>query len=228
MTRTLLSFLFSLGLALALPANAMAATPLENHVLSRAANAIFSSTDGSLSTSVLVSSSQSLFMPAHGAGGGVVHGGLTSVEIIVEDTSAEVTAAAGGGGGGGGVVADWFGQAMIPLHVGGSMANARLTAVIPMVDEVSGDEADAVVNITWRATSRADHDPVHFHHRYPGIVVLNTNSNDTFRNAVVWGMVMLNGVNWTPDRTDGLLTTTHFHCRQIGHGHLGSDWGLCY
>jgi len=227
MTRTLLSLLLSLGLAVALPATALADTPLENHVLSRDAYAAFSSTQGGLSTSVLVSSSASLFMPAHGAGGGVQLQGLTSLEIVVEETSAAVAAAAGGGGGGT-VVADWFGQARVPLHPRGNMASARLTAVITVVDEVSGQEADVVVSLFWRATSRAEHNPVHFHHRYPGIVILNTNSNDTFREAVVSGTVMLNGVNWTPGSTDGLLTTTRFHCRQIGHGHGGSDWGLCF
>ncbi|HKO34169.1 MAG TPA: hypothetical protein VJY85_10530 [Candidatus Limnocylindria bacterium] len=229
MTRAFLSLLFALGLVTALPATALAATPLENHVLSRDAYATFSSTEGRLSTSVLVASSRALYMPAHGAGGGVVHQGVTSVEIIVEEAPAEVTAAAAGGGGGGGtLLADWYGQVMVPLHAPASMARATVTAVVPMVDEVSGDQADAVVNLVWLATGPAQRHPVHLHHRYPGIVILNTNSNDTLREAVASGTVMLNGVNWTPDTAESLLSTTRFHCRQIGHGHMGSDWGLCF
>jgi hypothetical protein len=226
----LASALLVIGL-LASPATVGAATPLENHVIGYNAYAGFSSEDGCTSVAVLVDSSHALYMPAHGAGGGVYKQHLTNLEITVTDTCAPSVAAGGGGGGGGGggtVVADWFGQAPVAPDFGPRLGSATLRATVAMTDELSGATASATVALRWTATSADTTAPSHYHERYPFIVILNTNSNDTNREAVADGAVTMGGVNYAPNEGEGSLWSVRFHCRQIGFGNGSSDWGLCY
>ena len=171
-----------------------------------------------------------MFFPAHGDGGGVSRQGLTSLAILVEDTCAAAGSVSvlAGGGGGGAVTADWLGQTQAALVVRGNLNEARLVATIPMEDQVSGLQAVASVDLTWTATGPDLVRPSHVHLRWPQTVVLNSNSNDTMRDAIASGTVLFEGENVTPQPADGLLSTTRFHCRQIGFAQIGSDWDMCY
>ena len=229
MPRILSASVVLLALAMVLPVPVRADTPLENHVISRDAYAVFTSESECTTVSVYVNSSTNFFFPAHGAGGGVTKQGLTSLAIIVEDTcvaaqSMSVYAA----GGGGAVVADWLGQTQAALAVHGNLNEAHLVATIPMVDGVSGAESIATVDLTWTATGPDLVRPSHIHLRYPKAVVVNSNSNDTLRDATASGTVFFDGVNLTPQPTEGILSATRFHCRQIGFAQIGSDWDQCY
>lgn len=229
MPRYLSASVVLLALAMVLPIPVRADTPLENHVISRDAYAVFTSESECTTVNVYVNSSTNMFFPAHGDGGGVSKQGLTSLAIIVEDTCATAeSVSVFAGGGGGAVIADWMGQTQAALAVRGNLNEAHLVAVIPMVDQVSGDEAVASVDMTWTATGPDLVRPSHIHLRWPHTVVLNSNSNDTLRDAVASGTVLFEGVNLTPNPTDGLLSATRFHCRQIGFAQIGSDWDLCY
>lgn len=230
MPRILSASAVLLALAMVLPIPVRADTPLENHVISRAAYAVFTSESECTTVTVYVNSSTNLFVPAHGDGGGVTKQGLTSLAILVEDTcaAAESMFAFAGGGGGGAVIADWLGQTQAALAVRGNLNEAHVVATIPMEDQLSGDEAVASVDLTWTATGPDLVRPSHIHLRWPQTVVVNSNSNDTQRDAIASGSVMFEGANMTPEPTDGVLSATRFHCRQIGFAQIGSDWDMCY
>jgi hypothetical protein len=221
-----------LVLGVFIPGPVAADTPLENHAISRDAFATLAWEEGCASVSVYVSSSSARYVPAHGDGGGIVRQGLTTVGITIEDLCSSSThraaAAAGGGGNGGATIADWFGQSLDELIVHGAMGFASIHASVPVTDSVSGAEAIATVDLTFTATGPDVVRPSHVHLRYPFTVVVNTNSNDVMRDAVAVGTLMLDGTNWTPEAAPALLTTTRFHCRQIGFAQMGSDWGQCY
>jgi hypothetical protein len=229
-SRILPASIVLLALAMVLPMPVSADTPLENHVISRDAYAVFTTESACSTVTVFVNSSTNMFVPAHGDGGGVVKQGLTSLAILVEDTcaAADSVSILAGGGGGGGVIADWLGQTQAALVVRGNLNEARLVATIPMEDQVSGALAAASVDLTWTATGPDIVRPSHIHVRWPQTVVLNRNSNDTMRDAVAFGTVLFEGEDVTPEPADGVLSTTRFHCRQIGFAQIGSDWGLCY
>jgi hypothetical protein len=230
MPRILSASIVLLALAMVLPIPVRADTPLEVHVISRAAYAVFTSESECTTVNVYVNSSTNLFFPAHGDGGGVSNQGLTSLAIIVEDTctAAESMSVVAGGGGGGAVIADWMGQTQATPAVRGNLHEAHLVATIPMEDQVSGAEAVASVDLTWTATGPDLVGPSHIHLRWPQALVVNSNSNDTQRDAIASGTVMFEGANMTPAATDGLLSATRFHCRQIGFAQMGADWGMCY
>lgn len=230
MSRILPASIVLLALAMVLPIPVRADTPLENHVISRDAYAVFTTETECTTVTVYVNSSANLFVPAHGDGGGVSKQGLTSLAIMVEDTctAAESFSVLAGGGGGGAVIADWMGQTQDSLAVRGNLNEAHLVATIPMVDQVSGDESVASVDLAWTAIGPDLVGPSHIHLRWPWTVVVNSNSNDTQRDAIASGTVMFEGANVTPSPTDGLLSATRFHCRQIGFAQIGSDWDMCY
>jgi hypothetical protein len=230
MPRILSASVVLFALAMVLPIPVRADTPLENHVISRNAYAVFTSESECTTVNVYVNGGTYLFFPAHGAGGGVTKQGLTSLAITVEDTcaAAESMSVFAAGGGGGGLIADWLGQTQTALAVRGNLNEAHLVAMIPMVDQVSGAEADASVDLTWTAIGPAVGSPSRIHLRWPQTVVVNSNSNDTQRDAIASGTVMFEGANLTPDQTVGLLYATRFHCRQIGFALIGSDWDMCY
>jgi hypothetical protein len=228
MPRILSASVVLLALAMVLPVPVRADTPLENHVISRDAYAMFTSESECTTVSVYVNSSTNLFFPAHGVGGGVSKQGLTSLAIIVEDTCAAAESVSAYAGGGGAVVADWLGQTLAAPAVQGNLNEAHLVAMIPMVDEVTGADAVATVDLTWTATGPDLVRPSHIHMRYPKAVVVNSNSNDTQRDAIASGTVFMEGINLTPQSTEGILSATRFHCRQIGFAQIGSDWDQCY
>ena len=102
MSRILPVSIVLLALAMVLPIPVRADTPLENHVISRDAYAVFTTESACSTVTVFVNSSTNMFVPAHGDGGGAVKQGLTSLAILVEDTCAAagaISVLAGGGGG---------------------------------------------------------------------------------------------------------------------------------
>ena len=211
-----------LAAAMAAPAGALAAPPYSYHTIAnRDAYAFFDATSGDLGIAVWVSGTDARMSlkpsgpPLNGAFG------LTSVTIIVVDLTRPT-------GKGYVKLADWDGQVAVAPTFHGALDRASLLVDVPVTDAITGAGGVAEVSIAWTASGPSATGPEHLHLRWPGELILNSNSNDNERPAIAEGSVRLAVAGLLVNGPDSgaMLHSTKFNCRQIGYRTLG-DVGVC-
>jgi hypothetical protein len=207
---------FLVLVAFAIPASTLASPPEGYRVIKyRHADGAFSAQDGCLLTEAFFGSTDAVY----GGRPGRVYkqGGPTDMLMTISDACAEPV------GKHFPPVHAWTAQAMVPLQSNAQFSRAWVHADIPVVDEVTGDEDVAVLDLHWIATERTVHNPSHIHFRIPHEAIANSHDNDTVVAAIATGTITVGGMTieiWTDSAH---LSSVKAGCQIIVHPGASTD-----
>lgn len=229
MSRVLVVLLFILGSVVGPLGRgiAVAADPEQYHTIElRHADASFVIPDagGCLHTDIWVSSSVGSWAPASGT---THRQGLTSVDIFVIDDCAvpEIGVKAGGGGT---VLALWHVETLEPLVAEPNLSGASFASWMTLVDEVSGAEMVAMVDLAWTPAGPIDHYTVSLGEHWTQAGMVHGTTNAKIRDAAVTGSIVVQGVDLLDGSVGaGNIERTKWVCIENRHPHADGDIGSC-
>jgi hypothetical protein len=219
-----LTLSFAALLLAAVPSVATAAVPDYQRVIqSRHADAALEAVDGCVITQIFVSAMDGTF---GGRPGPIHRQGLTGVGVRRFDACAGAASASGLGlhaaGGGGSTLFDGLGQTLDRLDSTVHFDRAWVTASIPVVNEVDGEEITVRVDLHWRLVGELERDTGHLHVRVPGEGNVNSHQNTLMGGAVVSGTVTIGSDVLTFRDVDGAhLQQVKYGCQVIAHPATG-------
>lgn len=177
---TVLSAGLVVPLAFAGPAQAARQDPggeqrpsIYHTIVSTHGSAVVDLTEGCVRAEVYVSASVGHYAAQPGPS---TKQGLTGVLVRLTDVCAVSLAAAGGGP----VLAEYDGQAMVPLQVDPRLTTASVVATMTDVDD---PDVTITLDARWTGVGELEHTTAHNHVLFPGEGVVSSTANDLRRTA---------------------------------------------
>jgi hypothetical protein len=210
-------------IAVSLPATASATPPEGYRVISyRHAHGGFSVLDGCFLTEAFFGSTRAKY--GNRPGRVYKQAGPTDLLMTISDTCAEPV------GKHFPPVHSWTAQVMVGLESSAQFDRAWVHASLPVVDEVTGVAGTAVLDLRWRAVTRAKRNPSHVHEcvsqddrcgRHEAIAI--GHDNDTIVDAIATGTITLGGVTYEIWTDSAHLSSVKAGCQVIVHPHASTD-----
>lgn len=205
---------------------ATAAVPDYQRVInSRFTDAALVDSAGCIRTELFVSSSDNVF---GGHPGPVNKQGLTSILVRRLDTCAGATESGPGAAAApppaGTVIFDGIGQTLDPLESTARFERAWIDAVLPVLDEVSGQTVPVHLDLVWTLVGEFDRDTVHSHVRVPHGAIVNSHSQTLMGDALVGGTVTIGSEALEFGPTEGAhLQQVKYGCQVVSHPQGDAD-----